>query len=184
MMFLLLALACGIDEPLMQPNPPPGPPDIFKAVGENEVTVSGNVSTVSGDTRTWVQTGDGQTVIGHLPPTGVLTINGRTSVPSDLQSGMTIKTHGHQQGDLVVVMDAQALSPAAAGAANAISPGAALDAAAAGTPGTAAPTATPAGTMPAPTAPGTGTPPPAEATPVPTPAATPTPTPTTPAAPK
>jgi len=113
MPFFLL-LACGIQEPMMAPNPPPGPAPGTKLADPDEVTVSGTVSSVSGDTRTWVQVGDGQTVIGHLPPTGVLTIDGRTCLAGDLTVGLTIRTHGHQQGDLVVVMDAAATSAAAA----------------------------------------------------------------------
>lgn len=129
MMTLLLALACGIDEPLMEPNPPPAPAPGFLGLGENEVTVSGAVSSISSDTRSWVQVGDGQTVIGHLPTTGVLTINGRTSVPGDLQMGMLIVTHGHQQGDLVVVIDATATTPGAAVTPGAVDPAAVAPAA-------------------------------------------------------
>ena len=113
MITLMLALACGIDEPLMQPNPPPAPAPGFLGMGENEVTVSGTVSSVSGDTRSWVQIGDGQKIIVHLPATGVLIIDGRTSVPGDLQLDMLVKTHGHQQGDLVVVIDATVTTPGA-----------------------------------------------------------------------
>ncbi len=105
---LLLLLACGIQEPMMAPNAPPGPAPGATLADADEVTVSGTISSVSGDTRTWVQVGDGQTVIGHLPPTGVLTIDGRTCLASDLQVGFAIRTHGHQQGDLVVVMEAVA----------------------------------------------------------------------------
>lgn len=97
----------------MAPNPPPGPAPGTKLADPDEVTVSGTILSVSGDTRSWVQVGDGQTVIGHLPPTGVLTIDGRTCLASDLGVGLTIRTHGHQQGDLVVVMDAAATSSVA-----------------------------------------------------------------------
>lgn len=168
---------CGIDEPLMQPNPPPGPPPQFKGAGENEVTVSGTISTVSGETRSWVQVGDGQTVIGHLPATGVLTIDGRTSVPSDLETGMSIVTHGHQQGDLVVVIDATATRPGAAAPAGAVDP-------AVGAPPT---TAAPGTATPAPAAPEAPPPaavrPPAPTRPAPTrPAPAVTPAPATPEA--
>jgi len=99
---------------MMAPNPPPGPAPGTKLADPDEVTVSGTILSASGDTRSWVQVGDGQTVIGHLPPTGVLTIDGRTCLAGDLAVGLTIRTHGHQQGDLVVVMDAAASSAAAA----------------------------------------------------------------------
>ena len=114
LMFVTLCLtACGVREPLMLPNPPPAPVDLQKGAEENEVTVSGRVSAMSADTRSWVQVGDGQTVIGHLPATGVLNVDGRAALAGDLIVGMEITTHGHQDGDLVIVLDAKATTPAA-----------------------------------------------------------------------
>lgn len=153
-MILSLLLACGVQEPLMQPNPPPGPAPGSTMADADEVTVSGMVSAISGETRSWVQVGDGQTVIGHLPATGVLTIDTRTSLPADLQLGMLITTHGHQQGDLVVVMEATARTEVAAST----PPTAPLDPAAPpvapAAPAPAAPAPPPAAPAPAPAAPG------------------------------
>lgn len=152
-MILSLLLACGVQEALMQPNPPPGPAPGSTMADADEVTISGVVSAISGETRSWVQVGDGQTVIGHLPATGVLTIDTRTSLPSDLQLGMFITTHGHQQGDLVVVIEATAQTDVAAST----SPTAPLDPAAPvapAAPAPAAPTPAPAAPTPAPATPG------------------------------
>lgn len=109
----LWLVACGVREPIMLPNPPPVPVDVQNGAEENEVTVSGRVSAMSADTRSWVQVGDGQTVIGHLPATGVLNVDGRAALAGDLIVGMDITTHGHQDGDLVIVLDAKATTPAA-----------------------------------------------------------------------
>ncbi len=170
-------IACGVQEPMMQPNPPPGPAPGTKMADPDEVTVSGTVSSFSGETRSWVQVGDGQTVIGHLPATGVLTIDTRTSLPSDLLPGMLIRTHGHQQGDLVVVMDAAATTTGPA--ASLPAPGSSeTDATAAPTPPT--PTkAAPAAAAPAAPQPSTSpTTPPAPVSPAPV-----TPAPSTPVKP-
>ena len=104
--------ACGVQEPMMMPNPPPTPAALQQGAEADEVTVSGTVSAMSADTRSWVQVGDGQTVIGHLPSTGVLSIDGRAALAGDLIVGMEITTHGHQAGDLVIVQDAKATTPA------------------------------------------------------------------------
>ncbi len=103
---LVMLAACGVQEPMMQPNPPPEPAPVTTGGDAGEVTVTGIVTSVSAESRTWVQVGEGQTVIGHLPATGVLTIDGRTVLAGDLQLGMTVKTHGHQEADLLVVIDA------------------------------------------------------------------------------
>lgn len=147
MLSVLVLAACGVQEPMMMPNPPPEPASLKQGADANEVTVSGTVSAVSAETRSWVQVGDGQTVIGHLPPTGVLTLDGRAALAGDLAVGMSITTHGHQAGDLVIIVDAQAALPAGAtptdGTAAAATDGATGDGAAPA-PGTATSAASPA----------------------------------------
>ena len=142
--------ACGVQEPMMMPNPPPTPAALQQGAEADEVTVSGTVSAMSADTRSWVQVGDGQTVIGHLPSTGVLSVDGRAALAGDLVVGMEITTHGHQAGDLVIVQDAKATTPAALLPPAASTAGDATDPAASAVAGDATkPGATPAAPTPA-----------------------------------
>lgn len=180
-----LLAGCGVQEPMMQPNPPPEPASLKEGADADEVTVSGTVSAVSAETRSWVQVGDGQTVIGHLPPTGVLTIEGRAALAGDLAVGMTITAHGHQAGDLVIIVDAQATpsasassdAQAAAADAEGLADPTAPDAADGAAPSAASPAAasapdaaSPAAASPAPAKPAAK---PARRAPAPTPAADP-----------
>lgn len=105
-MMLLLLLACGGETPLAQPAAPPAPPPELAAADPDVITHSGVIQAVSGDTRTWVATGDSQRFVFFLTEAGVLEVDGRAGLVGDLPVHASVTATGRRVGDLVLVQRA------------------------------------------------------------------------------
>lgn len=105
-MMLVLLLACGSEAPLAQPAPPPSPPPELAAADPEVITHSGIIQAVSGDTRTWVATGDSQRFVFFLTEAGVLEVDGRAGLVGELPVHASVTATGRRVGDLVLVQRA------------------------------------------------------------------------------